>query len=97
MPTTLKRAPLVGEVLPPETVLDDDGFAAGARPLCPFCSKPWSARMMRLFEECSINTGYYGDPEDVDVTINITCDGCERLIYRKEISTWGSDHWTQDR
>lgn len=76
---------LEGEVLPPETELDEDGFAVGARPLCPFCSKTWSAKMMDLFTQCEISTGYYGDIEGVEVIIDITCDGCDRLIYRKEV------------
>lgn len=87
---------LEGDVLPPEAVLDDDGFAVGARPLCPFCSKAWSARMMNLFADCEVSTGYYGDVEGVDVTIDISCDGCDRLIYRKEVSglsTFAGDHW----
>jgi hypothetical protein len=64
--------------------LDADGFAKGARPLCPFCSKPWTGRMMDLeygaaqyYESCGCES--YG-------TLDITCDGCNRLIYRKE---WG--------
>jgi hypothetical protein len=73
-----------------DTVIDADGFAVGSRPLCPFCSKPWTAEMMQMLEACSVNLGYYGDPESVDLTIDITCDGCARLIYRKEVerSVW---------
>lgn len=66
--------------------VDADGFAEGARPLCPFCSKAWSAKMMDMFAEAGVTTGYYGDPERIEAVINITCDGCERPIYRKEIS-----------
>lgn len=65
--------------------LDEDGFAKGSRPLCPFCSRPWSAKMMDLFEQCSVSTGYYGDPEEIEGVIDITCGGCERTIYRKEV------------
>ena len=66
--------------------LDHSGFNVEARPLCPFCSKAWSDTMIERFAECSLEIGYYDDVERVDVTIDITCDGCERLIYRKEIS-----------
>lgn len=68
--------------------VDEDGFAVGARPLCPFCSKPWTAKMMDMFETCAITIGYYGDPEDVHITIDIKCDGCDRVIYRKEVTEW---------
>lgn len=94
--TTLKVAPLVGDVLPPEDEVDESGFNIAGRPLCPFCSQPWTARMMHMLDECAIQSGYYGDIEGVDLTIDITCDGCERLIYRKEISVDSSrigDHW----
>lgn len=82
------RVVLEGEVLPPETVLDEEGFAVGARPLCPFCSKPWSAKMMGQFHDTQIENGYYGDVDGVKATIDITCDGCTRLIYRKEVEVW---------
>ncbi len=81
----MTKPALEGEVLPPLTVLDDEGFAVGSRPLCPFCSKPWSACMMGRFENSKLDTGYYGDVYGVETTIDITCDGCERLIYRKEV------------
>lgn len=67
----------------PET--DAEGFAPGARPICPFCSKRWTAHMMRMYEDCEIEEGYYGGVDGVTLTVNITCDGCERLIYRKEV------------
>lgn len=65
----------------PVEEVDADGFAKGARPLCPFCSKPWSAAMMHTSEE-----GYsYESCGEQTVTLDIVCDGCERLIYRKEV------------
>lgn len=89
MSNALKVLALVGEVLPPEDEVDESGFNVAARPLCPFCSKPWSVEMMGMFEECSVVRGYYGDFEGVDITIDISCDGCERLIYRKEVTQSG--------
>lgn len=67
---------------------DEAGFNVSARPLCPFCSKPWSDGMMDVYvssggggcETC----GYGGEGS---ATIDIVCDGCSRLIYRKEF--WG--------
>lgn len=71
-----------------EDDLDGEGFAKGARPLCPFCSKPWSAKMMGQMVECDVSIGYYGDPDGVTAHIDIECDGCERPIYRKEVQPY---------
>jgi hypothetical protein len=45
--------------------------------------------------------GYYGEPEYVELhaKIEITCNSCQRLIYRKEIEkrtgtyTYAGDSW----
>jgi len=58
-----------------------DGFALGARPLYVFCSKPWSDEMMHVEEECR----NYESGGWATATLTITCDGCDRLIYQKEI------------
>ncbi len=57
-----------------------------ARPLCPFCSKPWTDDMIRVFDiDAQHGEGSYDfGPEDQRATIDITCTSCERLIYRKE-------------
>lgn len=83
----MKVAALIGEVLPPEDEVDEHGFNVAARPLCPFCSKPWGDRMLELLDLSVTNDGYYPGDQDytVAMTIDIECDGCERLIYRKEV------------
>ena len=66
--------------------LDDDGFVHGTRPICVFCNAPWTGAMIKVLAESEVIDGYYGDVEGVDTTatIDITCDNCKRLIYRKE-------------
>lgn len=62
------------------------GFAKDARPLCPFCSAPWTDDMIRVFDvDAQHGYGSYDfGPEDERATVDITCTSCKRLIYRKE-------------
>lgn len=65
-----------------------DGFQPGARPVCAFCNAPWTDDMIKVLADSEIEWGYYpGETEGVNVTTNIdiTCETCKRLIYRKEI------------
>lgn len=52
-------------------------------PLCVYCNKPWSIDMVKLLDvstDWCVSGGVYGSR----ATLDITCDGCGKLIYRKE-------------
>ena len=59
---------------------DGFGFNIEARPLCPFCSKPWGDHMIETF---AVTYGSESCGHDTDVDVTINCDGCGRLIYQK--------------
>lgn len=62
-----------------------DGFARGARPICVFCSSPWTDDMIEVLdvsasggcETCGYGASVYG-------SVQIVCRSCDRLIYRKD-------------
>lgn len=68
-----------------------DGFAPGGRPICVFCNAPWTDDMIKGYSDATEETGYYGESYiiSIDTTIDITCSSCNRLVYRKEIRTYG--------
>lgn len=66
-----------------EAALDPHGYAE-VRPLCPFCSKPFGDQMIDIYHGAS--TGYESSGPEAYGHVDITCDGCGKLIYRKE--TW---------
>lgn len=64
-------------------------------PLCVFCNAPWTDDMLQVFAEASLERGYYeGDVsvDTIDVTIDVTCSSCNRLVYRKEVTRYGNDY-----
>lgn len=54
------------------------------RILCPFCNAPYTAKMIEELDytigcdTCGHGGGAYG-------TIEIYCENCERLVYKKEV------------
>lgn len=81
-----------------EPEVDADGFAKGARPICVFCNAPWTSGMMAIYAEAEEEGDYYGGSYVVGVEccIDITCENCERLIYRKEYSVRNRS-WSDDK
>ena len=65
-----------------------EGFQPGARPICVFCSAPWSDEMIRVYEvDAQHGDGSYDfGANNCSATIDISCATCGRLIYRKEFN-----------
>lgn len=56
-------------------------------PLCPFCSAPWTEDMVKVLNvSASEGCDSCGFDAVVSATVDITCESCGRLIYRKEYS-----------
>ena len=78
---------------------EPDGFVDGGAPICGFCNAPWTDDMVKILHKAEAERGYYeGDIDGIDVMIKIdvTCESCKRLIYRKECRkrTIGSGGWS---
>lgn len=60
-------------------------------PLCVFCSAPWTDDMMKVFASAELEHGYYDDVwvDFIDLTVDVTCSSCKRLVYRKEVRQQG--------
>ncbi|MBY0561505.1 hypothetical protein [Hyphomicrobium sp.] len=65
-----------------EAATKNNGWVA--RPLCPFCSAPWTDGMIAIEAWCSEGCPTCGHGSETSVTIEIHCEACERLIYTKE-------------
>ncbi len=65
-------------------------------PLCVWCSAPWTDDMLKVLSRAEVESVYYeGDwsVDGCDVKIDVTCSTCNRLVYRKEVRTSGTDDW----
>ncbi len=62
--------------------MEKEGEKIDLKILCPFCSAPYSARMLTDFGYSmgSEYTGVYGE----EVYVKIYCDNCGKLVYTKE-------------
>lgn len=58
-----------------------DGWAKN--PLCPFCNAEWTNEMVDIYVTAS--AGYESMGPDASGSIKITCGGCKRLVYQKDI------------
>ena len=54
------------------------------RPLCPFCSAPWTDDMIECEATSSGGCDTCGFGETTSGTIRINCHSCGRLIYQKD-------------
>jgi len=58
-------------------------------PLCVFCSKPWSSSMMNVEAYASYGCETCGYGREITGTVEIHCDHCARLVYKKEFVSNG--------
>jgi hypothetical protein len=55
------------------------------RPLCPFCSAPWTDDMIKVEDvSCSQGCDTCGYGGSASGTVKIHCEACEKLIYQKD-------------
>ncbi len=68
-----------------------DEAASPPPPLCVFCNAPWTDDMLKVFAEAEIEDGYYDSYtlRDVDVSIDVKCSTCGRLVYQKHVTVPG--------
>ena len=59
----------------------ESGDGEGFKILCPFCSAPYDAKMSVEYDYAgeSEETGRWGE----EITTEIYCSNCKRLIYKK--------------
>lgn len=65
-------------------------------PLCVFCNAPWTDDMMKAYAEADVSFGDYGSVDGIEITIDVTCSTCKRLVYRKHIQQSGNEY-VEDR
>lgn len=71
----------------PEPALSQPGKKDGPPPpLCVWCSAPWTDDMMKVYADADISWGDYGGLDGIEVTIDVTCSTCNRLVYQKHVA-----------
>lgn len=59
---------------------DNPNFA----PLCIWCSEPWSDDNVNVMVKAGSQACTYGYRSSVNVTFEIKCHKCKKLMYKKE-------------
>jgi len=52
--------------------------------ICPFCNKEWTAKMETEYTVISEGCDTCGYGAKAVVTVEIRCDNCGKIVYRKE-------------
>ena len=52
--------------------------------LCPFCNSPYTAKMETELESTEKGCDSCGYGESAIVSIEVYCENCKRLVYKKE-------------
>lgn len=53
-------------------------------PLCVWCSKPWTDSMMEIESYTSHGCSTCGYGSETTVSVKITCEHCNRVVYQKD-------------
>lgn len=63
----------------PNPIDEEKGFKI----LCPYCNSPYTAKMLVDLEEYGAGCETCG-PESADLSLEIRCTNCNKLVYKKE-------------
>lgn len=66
----------------------NEGFVEDGRPICVFCNAKWTDAMIRVYDvDAAHGEGSYDyGPEDQTASVEIICESCHRLIYKKQFN-----------
>lgn len=53
--------------------------------LCVFCNEPWDQDMKVALDWISAGCDTCGYGSTANITLTITCTGCKRVIYKKDM------------
>ena len=55
-------------------------------PICVWCNAPWSDDNVRVFDgSYSAGCDTCGFGSEVEVTVEIKCHSCNKVVYKKEV------------
>lgn len=74
-----------------------EGFQPGARPLCAFCGAQWTDEMVKVRDINAFNDPEGFGPTNERATVDIACEHCHRLIYRKEFNGCSTNYGEENR
>ena len=61
-------------------------------PLCVWCSAPWTDDMVDIYAWAGCSGGDYAEITMIDITMDVICSSCKRLVYRKHVRQDENDY-----